>query len=101
MEFKRYIGGKSAWMKRIAKANKGCDHKLSNKTFCSDICLIRVKKVEEANADGVGYCGPVKTIHKGFFLAAFEKSMKYWPVGYILVMKTATRFPVDKPLIDI
>ena len=29
----------------------------------------------------VNYCGPVKTIYKGFILAMLEKLMKDWPGG--------------------
>ena len=32
--------------------------------------------MEEANAEGVYYCGSIKMSHKGFFLAMLEKLMK-------------------------
>ena len=35
-------------------------------TFFAGIWLSGVKKVDEAIAEGVDNCGPVKTIHKGF-----------------------------------
>ena len=52
-------------------------------------------------AAGVDYCGPVKTSHKGFCLAALEKLMKDWPGGLYLVMKSTPRFPGGRPLLDI
>ena len=56
---------------------------------------------EEAMAEGVDYCGPVKTIHKGFCLATLENFMKDWPGGSYLVMKITPRIPGGIPLMDI
>ena len=52
-------------------------------------------------AAGVDYCEPVKTVHKGFCLAALEKLMKYWTGGYYLVMNSTPRVTVERPLLDI
>ena len=30
------------------------------------------RKAEKANTEGVDYCGPGKTNHKGFFLSTFQ-----------------------------
>ena len=50
-------------------------------------------------AEGVDYCGPVKTSHKVFYLDTLEKSMKYWPGGSHLVRKSTPRVPGDRPLV--
>ena len=52
-------------------------------------------------SEGVYYCGPVKTGHKGFFLATLENLMKYWPGGSYLVMKSTPRVHGDLPLMAI
>ena len=52
-------------------------------------------------AAGIDYCGPVKTIHMGFCLAALEKFMKYLPRVSYLVMKITPMFPGYIPLLDI
>ena len=41
---------------------------MSNDTYFSDSWFRGVKTAEEAMAEGVDYCGPVKTTHKGFCL---------------------------------
>ena len=51
--------------------------------------------------EGVDYCGPVTTSHKGFFLDTLEKLVKYWTQGYYIVMKSTPRVPGDRPLTDI
>ena len=56
-------------MKIIMKGNKGCGQILSNDTLFSDTWFNEVKIAEELDAEGVDFCGPVKTSHKGFFLA--------------------------------
>ena len=66
--FQQDIRGTAACMKMIMKATKGCDQLSSNDTFFDDIWFSGVKKIEEENTEGVDYCGPVKTSHKGFFL---------------------------------
>ena len=50
-------------------------------------------------ADGVDYCGPVKTSHKDFCLATLEKLMKDWPGGSYLVMKRNPILSVERPLL--
>ena len=52
-------------------------------------------------AEGVDYCGPLKTSHKGFFLATLEKLMKYWPGGLYLVMMSTPIIPGGRTLIAI
>ena len=52
-------------------------------------------------AAGVDYCGPVKTSHKGFCLATLEKSLKDWPGGYYIVMKSNPRVPGGIQLMEI
>ena len=52
-------------------------------------------------AAGVDYCGPVKTIHKGFCLATLGKLIKYWPGGSYLVMKSTPIFPGERPILEI
>ena len=52
-------------------------------------------------SEGIHYCGTAKKNHKGFFLAMLEKSMKEWPGGSNLVMKSTTRVPGDRPLMSI
>ena len=56
-------------MKITMKATKLFVQLSSNDALFSSIWFIRVKTVEEANAEGVYYFGPMKKIHKGFFLA--------------------------------
>ena len=85
-DFQQNIVGVAACMKRTMKANKGCVQLSSNDNFFSDIWFSGLKTVEEANADGVYYCGPVKTSNKGFFLSTLEKPMKYWPGGGIILL---------------
>ena len=53
------------------------------------------------SAAGVDYCGPVKTIHKGFSLATLENLMKDWPGGSYLVLKSTPRFLGEIPLLTI
>ena len=88
-------------MKILYIYNKGCGRLTPNDTYFSDIWFSSVKTTEEMAAAGVDYCGPVKTIHKGFCLATLEKLMKYWPGGSYLVMKSTPRFPCGRPLLAI
>ena len=46
-------------------------------------------------AEGVDYCGPVKTLHKGC------KLVEYLPVGFNLVMKINPIVPGGRPLMKI
>ena len=52
-------------------------------------------------AQGVDYCRPVKTSHKGFCLATLEKLMKDWTGGSYLVMKSTKIVPGGRPLMAI
>ena len=70
----------------------------SNVTHFSNRWFSGVKTADEAMAEGVDHCGPVKTIHKELCLAALEKFMKDCLGGSYLVMKIATRVPGDRPL---
>ena len=67
----------------------------------SDIWFSSVKTAEEMAAAGVDYCGPVKTIHKGFSLATLEKLMKDWPGGSYLVFNSTPIFPGERRLLAI
>ena len=60
-----------------------------------------MKTADEAIAEGVNYCGPVKTIHKWFCLSTLEKSLKDWPGGSYLVMKSTLIVTGGRPLIYI
>ena len=60
-----------------------------------------MKTSDEAMSEEVDYCGPVKTSHKGFFLATLEKWMKEWTGGSHIVMKVTPRVPGDRPLMAI
>ena len=52
-------------------------------------------------AEGVHYCGPVKTSHKGFCLATLEKLIKYCPGGSYLVLRVTPRVPNNRKLMVI
>ena len=69
LNFQKYLGETAVCMKRLMVAKKGCSHMPSNDTYFSDIWFSGVKTADDAMADGVDYCGPEKTIHKGFCLA--------------------------------
>ena len=60
-----------------------------------------MKTAEEVMAEGVDYCGPVKTIHKRFCLDTLEKIMRYWIEGSYLVMKSTPRVTGDIKLVAI
>ena len=70
--FQKNIGGTSDFMKIIMKYNIGCSKLSSNGTFFYNSWFSRVKTAEEANAKRVGFCRPVKTSHKGFYLATLK-----------------------------
>ena len=59
-----------------------------------------MKTAEEENAEGVYYCGPVKTSHKGFFLATLVKNERVVEGG-LFFMKNSSRVMGNKPLITI
>ena len=52
-------------------------------------------------AAGVDYCGPLKTIQKGFCLATLENLMKDWRGVSYLVLKSTPRSPGERPLLAI
>ena len=99
--FQSVLGGTVACMKRLAISTKECGQLTSNDTYFSDNWFSYVKTAEEMNAAGVNYCGPVKTIHKGFCLATLEMLMKYWPVRSYLVLNITPRFPGERTLLAI
>ena len=68
-DFHTYLGGNAACMKILTMATTGCGQMASNDTYFSDSWFGRVKTAEEAMAEGVDYCRPVNTIHKGFCIA--------------------------------
>ena len=76
-------------------ATKGCGQLTSNYTKFSDSQFIVVKTAEGGMAEVVDYCGPVKTVHKGFCLAKLEQLIKYWPVVSYLVMRITPRVTGD------
>ena len=88
-------------MKRIAIATKVCGKLTSNDTYFDYRWFSYVKNAEEMIAEGVNYCGPVKTSHKGFCLAKLEKLMRYWPRGSYLVIKCSPRVTGGRPILDI
>ena len=59
-------------MNIIMKANKECGKFSSNGNLFDDGWLSRVKTAEESDEEVLYYCGPVKTSHKGVFLAKLE-----------------------------
>ena len=88
-------------MKRLTMSTKGCGQLTSNDTYFADSWFSGVKTSEEVMAAVVDYCGPAKTIHKGFCLDTLEKLMKYWPGGSYLVMKSTQRIPSGRQPVDI
>ena len=101
LNFQKYIGGTAACMKRLMMVTKGCGQLTSNDTYFANSWFSGVKMAEEAMAEGVDYCGPVKTSHKGFCLAILEKLIKYFPAGSYLVLRSTPRVPGDIPLMAI
>ena len=57
--------------------------------------------MDETRVEGVYYCGSVKMIHKGFFLATLEKLTKEWPGESHIVMKSNPIVTGDKQLMAI
>ena len=49
----------------------------------------------------VGYCGTVKTSHKGFFLAILEQLLNDWPIGSFISLYIMPIFDGYIPLIYI
>ena len=79
------------------KANKWCGQLSSNYTFFADIWFSGVNIVEEKMAEGVDYFGPVKKIHKGFFMATLIRLMKECTGGSRIFIKINPRVPGDRP----
>ena len=77
--FQKYLRGTAACMKRLMVAAKGCGQLTSNYTYFSDSWSSGAKTAEEAMTEGLDYYGPVKNIHKGFFLATLGRvPQKRW-----------------------
>ena len=88
-------------MNIIMKDTKGCGKLSSNHNLLDYGWLIGVKTAEEETANILDYFGPVKTSHKGFFLAKLEKWTKKCPVGSHIVMKISPRVTGDRPIMYI
>ena len=71
--FQKYIGGTVVCINILAMDTKGCGQLTSNDTYFADSWFSSIKIDEEVMAEGVDYCGPVKTIHKGFCLSYVRK----------------------------
>ena len=99
--FQKYLGGTAACMKRQMMATKGCGKLTSNDTYFDDIQFGGVKNADYAMAEGAYYCGKMKMIHKGFFLATLEKLMKDCPGGSYLVMKSTSIVHGGIPIMSI
>ena len=67
-KFQKYLVCTTACTKRLYIDTKGCGKLTSNDIYFVDIWFSYVNTAEEAMAAGVDYCGPEKTIHKGFCL---------------------------------
>ena len=68
---------------------------MSNETFFDNIWFSGVNPVGNCIKEGVYYCGPVNTSHKGFWLSTLEKCMKELSGGSYIT----TIVPYDIPLI--
>ena len=99
--FQQNIGGTDACMKRIMKGARGWVQLSSNDTFFVDRWFSGVKTAEEANTEGVYFCGSTKKSNKGVFLATLEKLMKECPGGSHIFMKSNPIFHGDIPLMEI
>ena len=73
LEFQQEIGGTASCMKIIMKATKGCGELSSNNTYSSDRFFSGLKTAEESSAEGVDYCGLLKTSRKVFFSSYVRK----------------------------
>ena len=60
------------YMKIRMMSTKGCGKIIPNNTYFSDSWFSGVKTSEEDMAEGVNYCRPVETSHKGFCLDTLE-----------------------------
>ena len=100
-KFQNVLGGNAECMKRLAIDTKGCVQLTSNDTYFADSWFSSVKNAEDMASEGVDYCGPVKTTHKGFSLVMLEKLTKYWPGGSYIVLKSTPIFTGERPLLAI
>ena len=69
--FQKQIVGTAACMKILMMATEGFGQIISNDNYFYYIWFSGVKTDEEAMAEGVDYCGTVKTVHKVFCIAIF------------------------------
>ena len=99
-KFQQDIGATTSCIKGPMMDTQWCGQLTSNETYFVDSCFSGVKTVDEVMAEGVEFCGPVKTIHKGFCLDTFENLTKYQPGRSYLVLKSNPRVPGDIPLMD-
>ena len=72
LEFQKDLGGTAACTERLLIGTNVCGQLTSNDTYFTDIWFSSVKNVEEVMAEGVDFCGLVKTIHKGFFQLRYK-----------------------------
>ena len=100
-ELNNEIGETQDCTKRIMKIIKGCVQLSSKYTFFTDIWLSVVNIVQQVRAELLYYYGPAKTSHKVFCIATLEKLTKECLGGSYIFMNIATRFPVDRPLMNI
>ena len=100
-KFQQQTGGTVACTKRLMMVTKGCGQLTSTDTYFYDSWFSGVKTVDEAMAEELDYCVPVKTSNKGFCLARLKKLMKYWTGGLYLVLKSTTRVNGDRTLMAI
>ena len=70
-------------------------------TLFADRWLSAVKTQEDACGELVDFCGTFNTYRTGTFLSTLEISMKYWPRGSYLVMKSTPIVTGDRALIII
>ena len=88
-------------MKTLDIDTKGWGQLISNETYFADSWFSSVKTDEEEIIEGVDYCGPAKTSHKGFCLNTLENLMKDFPGGSYIFTKITPRFTSERPLLGI
>ena len=57
--------------------------------------------MKEVNTEGLNFFGAFWIIHKGLCLATLENLMKEWLGGYHVVLKSAKKVHVDRPILAI
>ena len=67
--FQKYFRGTAACTNRLTMDKKGFGQLKSIETYFSDTCFSGVEMDQDVMADGVDYCDPEETSHKGFCLA--------------------------------